>query len=514
MSSLVGESGGVQTGITPAPGAPVNVSSDPGNGVSSGYSSANSVSQAGGSSSGGSQAGVSLNAPAGNGVGGVNYLAQALQSKLDTFRATIAYNNALAPGELYFSDTQNLLLSLRGIINDLKVLNSVTTIEIRAADRQAQVSLSLEIGALKKSIEGTQNLINSKQAERDKASDSQKPALDVEIEKLKGKKMNEEVRLTAKEGLFLISGEDNAARDLMVPLVKPVSPESLESGEEQLDELKHELKVIEKRFDSDEVRSRLASLIVAEYERKTVRESDRDVKSLKHQGVKGSTEDLKSLVSPELVDKLFSFYSARDTSALAAVRSQSAPSEQQLTDAAEGLALLLLAEPPVTGSEENPVDQPYPGNSPVIKAADNSQASMLFAQPLVTDSKENTVDQPYPGDNLSLEDAKKSQSLITLAEPPLTASEENPVDQPYLGDSLSLEGANNPQAFALLLLKERMADMQEALSKKSGGGIVDSVESNQLAQLLEAEREVDAMVIEAVRDRERYEADMAKSHPV
>ena len=501
MSSSVGESGGVQTGITPAPGVPVNLSSGPGNGVSSGYSLANSVSQAGAGSSGGSQGGVSLNAPANNG-GGVNYLSQALQGKLDSLRATIAHNNALTPGELDLSDTQNLLLSLRGAINDIKVLNSVTTIEIRAADRQAQVSLASDISAMQKSIEVTQGSINSKMAYRNSAPDYQKPALDAEIEVLKGKKMTTEVRLTAKQAL-LLSSESNAVRDLSVPLVKPVSPESLESGEEQLDELKHELKILEKRFDSDEVRSRLASLIVAEYDKKTIRESDRNVKSLQHQGVEGSTEHLKSLVNPKLVDNLFSFYSARDTSALAAVRSQAAPSDQQLTDATEGLALVLLAEPPMTGSEKNPVANPGSTHNP--------QALMLAATSVKANG-ESTVDQPYPGQ--SSEDARKSQSLITSAEPTVTASEENPVDQPHLGDSLSLEGANNPQAFTLLLVKERMADMQEALSKESGGGIVDSVESRQLAQLLEAEREVDAMVIEAVRDQERYEAALPKSHPV
>ena len=56
--------------------------------------------------------------------------------------------------------------------------------------------------------------------------------------------------------------------------------------------------------------------------------------------------------------------------------------------------------------------------------------------------------------------------------------------------------------------------MQEALVKNSEGSIVDSIGANQLAQLLDAEREVDAMVMEADRDRERYEAAIPKSHPV
>ena len=221
---------------------------------------------------------------------------------------------------------------------------------------------------------------------------------------------------------------------------------------------------------------------------------------------------MKSLVSPEVVDNLFSFFSARDTSALDSVRNQASPSEQQLTDAAEGLALVLLAEPPVTAREKNTVNRSYPGDSTSIEDADNSQAPMLRAEPSVKASDKNAADQPNPGD--SLEGAKNAQALIPPAETPVTASEENPVDQPYLGDSLSLEGANNPQAFTMLLLKERMADMQEALEKRSDGGMVDSVGTNQLARLLEAEREVETMVVEAIRDQERYEADMLKSHPV
>ena len=511
MSNTVGEPGGVQTGITPAPGTSGNVSANPGNGVSSGYSPANSVSQSAGSGPDGSQAGVQLNAPVNSGNNGVDYLARTLQSRLDSFRATIAQNNAMTPGELDLSDTQNLLLSLRGAINDIKVLNSVTTIEIRAADRQAQVSLSSDISAMKKTIESTQHSINSKRAERDRAPDHQKPALDAEIEALKGRKMAAEVRLTAKEAL-LSSSDDNAVRDLSVPLVKAISPESLESGEEQLDELKHELKVLEKRFDSDEVRSRLTSLIAADYDKEILRVSDRDIESRQPRGGKGSPEALKSLVSPEVVDNLFSFFSARDTSALDSVRNQASPSEQQLTDAAEGLALVLLAEPPVTAREKNTVNRSYPGDSTSIEDADNSQAPMLRAEPSVKASDKNAADQPNPGD--SLEGAKNAQALIPPAETPVTASEENPVDQPYLGDSLSLEGANNPQAFTMLLLKERMADMQEALEKRSDGGMVDSVGTNQLARLLEAEREVETMVVEAIRDQERYEADMLKSHPV
>ncbi|USE34497.1 hypothetical protein [Endozoicomonas sp. SCSIO W0465] len=498
MSSSVGESGSVQAGSAAAPGASGNVSADSGSAVSSGYSAANSVSQAAGSSSDGSQAGVSLDAPADNsGAGGVDFLAQALQTKLDSFRATIAQNNALTPEGLDLSDTRNLLLSLRGMINDLMVLNSVTTIELRSLDRQTRISLPSDINGLKKSVADTQGLINSKRSQLEGASDYQKQTLQNEIASLEATNLSRQVRLSAKETLLGFHGtEDNAVSALSVPLVKAISPESLESGEERLDDLKQELQVIDKRFASDEVRSRLAGLIVAEYNKKTVRESDGYFESGHQQDF---SEELTSLISPEFVDNLFSLFSATDASTLASIRNQTAPSEQQLTDAAESLALVMLAESQIIASEENPVDQPN-----------------FLPEPREAVSKENPVDPadflPEPQGKVSEKDPVDSPGFI--AKPGETAGEENPVDQPYLGDSLSFEGANNPQAFALLLLKDRMSDMQEALGTNADGVLIDSVGDSQIAQLLETERAVNVMVMEADRDRERYEAAIPKSHPV
>ncbi|WP_419835569.1 hypothetical protein [Endozoicomonas atrinae] len=437
MSSTVGETGSVQTTSTTITSTTGAASADPGNTVSSGFSSENSVSQTEGASPDVSQVGVSLDVPTEDG-GGVGFLAQTLRTKLDLYRASIAYNNALTPESLDLSDTQNLLLSLRGMISDLMILNGVSTIEIRSLDRQARVSLPSEINRLKKSFVDTQDLIDSKQSQLQGASDNQKQILQDEIAVLEAENLTRKIRISAKEAL-LFGAEDSSVRELSVPLVKAVSPESLESGEEQLDELRQELQVLDKRFASDEVRSRLVDLIVTDYDRKAVRESDRYSENLQPKGV---AAELKALLSPAMLNNLFSLLSDQAKPAPSTISNQAAPSEQPLTDAAEGLALILLAEPAVT------------------------------------------------------------------------ASEENPVDQPYLGDSLSLEGANNPQAFALLLLKERMSDMQEALGKNAEGNIVDSIGANQLAQLLDAEREVDAMVMEADRDRERYEAAIPKSHPV
>lgn len=436
MSDTIGGTGSVQTTSTTTTSTTDAASADPA--VSGGFSSENSVSQTEGTSSDGSQVGVSLDVPADDGVGGVVFLTQALRTKLDLHRASIAYNNALTPESLDLSDTQNLLLSLRGMIFDLMILNGVSTIEIRSLERQARVSLPSEINSLKKSFADTQGLIESKRSQLQGASDNQKQMLQDEIAVLEAENLTRKVRISAKEAL-LFGAEDSSVKALSVSLVKAISPESLESGEQQLEELKQELQILDKRFASDEVRSRLVDLIVADYDSKVVRESNRYFENLQP---KGLAAELITLLSPATLNNLFSLFSAQGKPPTSRISNQAVPSEQQLTDAAEGLALILLAEPPVT------------------------------------------------------------------------ASEESPVDQPYLGDSLSLEGANNPQAFALLLLKERMSDMQEALGKNSEGNIVDYIGANQLAQLLDAEREVDAMVMEAERSREQYEAAIPKSHPV
>ena len=343
MSSTVGETGSVQTTSTTTTSSTTDAASaDPGNTVSSGFSSENSVSQTEGASSDGSQVGVSLDIPTEDGVGGVGFLAQALRTKLDLYRASIAYNNALTPENLDLSDTQSLLLSLRGMISDLMILNSVSTIEIRSLDRQARVSLPSEINELKKSFADTQDLIDSKRSQLQGASDNQKQMLQDEIAVLEAENLTRKVRISAKEAL-LFGAEDSSVRALSVPLVRPVSPESLETGEERLDELKQELQILDKRFASDEVRSRLVDLIVTDYDRKAIRESDRYSENLQPKGV---AAELKALLSPAMLNNLFSLLSVQAKPEPSTISNQAAPSEQQLMDAAEGLALILLAEPP------------------------------------------------------------------------------------------------------------------------------------------------------------------------
>ncbi|WP_020584769.1 hypothetical protein [Endozoicomonas elysicola] len=471
MSNPIGETGNTQTTTTsPVTTTTGTESTGSGSTVSSGFSTENSVSQTEGAGSENSQGGVSLDSPEETSATSTNLLQQAFKSRLEGFRSVFSnFNAQFTTGQIDLSDTQTLLLVFRGLISDIKALNNAENIDSVSSERQLLQAQRAEISKTQIEIDKSQAVIDTKNLElqgkqqtltskqsinTEGMTDTEKAqlqseidtlqseiaALSGEISTLESQNQTRRVQVAIRQALLVITqSSELIAGAFAVTQVKSEEDEDLETGEEKLDALERELQELDALFSREELKVRLAKEILSDFNQEVIRESDRYSESIQPQGL---AAELKALLSPQVVSNLFSVFSAQDTSALAAVSSQASPSEQQLADAAEGLALILLAEPSVT------------------------------------------------------------------------ASEENPVDQPYLGDSISLEGANNPQAFALLLLRERMADIQEAQGKNSGGIVVDSVGANQLAQWLEAEREVDAMVVETTKDRERSEAAISKSQPV
>ncbi len=488
MSNPIGETGSTQT-TSPVTTTTGTEPAGSGSTVSSGFSAENSVSQTEGAGSGSSQGVVSLDSPEETSTSSTSLLQQAFKSRLEGFRSVFSNFNAhFTSGQIDLSDTQTLLLVLRGLISDIKALNNAENIDSVSSERQhlqaqrseiskTQIEINksqvvidtknLELQGKQSSFQAKQALLTSKSAELSTAQSanpidtnlvnsliaevtqrqSEVNALQTEISALSGElsilesqNQTRRVQVAIRQALLVISQSSELITGAFaVTQVKSEEDEDLETGEEKLDALKRELQELDALFSREELKVRLAKEVLSDFNQEVIRESDRYSENIQPQGL---AAELKALLSPQVVSNLFSVFSAQDTSALAAVSGQASPSEQQLADAAEGLALILLAEPSVT------------------------------------------------------------------------ASEENPVDQPYLGDSISLEGANNPQAFALLLLRERMADIQEAQGKNSGGIVVDSLGANLLAQWLEAEREVDAMVVGTARDRELFEAAISKSQPV
>ena len=473
MSNPIGSAGSSQAqGVGSAPASSGAAASGS---VSSGYSADNSVSHAGASAGGGS-AGVALDNPGDSPLNSRNYLAQAVQTKLEALKAVVALNANIPDDQIDLSDTQNLLLSLRGTLNDIRVLSGVATLSIRSLQYQQAQQLSSATPARVREIRGNiadiQSSIDAKKSQADSlessgGSQSSITSLRNEIVQLEAQKQSEEMRLVARQALAIVASDiDRVTREMPVVRVRSSSKTALHTGEEELDEFKRELQMLDIRFAREDIRAVLASQILAEFNRNLARESDR-LKSTGPVGDKGAViapeslrQSLPELLPAQLVSNLFSFYSMQNPRQLSPADGAPAPSQQSVIDAAEGLALVLATK----------ID-PDAVVKPEVSQSDSSATT--------------TATQ--------------------------TASEENPVDQPILGDNLSLEGANNPQAFTLLLLKERMADLEEALSKNADGTVIDAVGANQLAQLLEQEREVDAMVAEALKDSERAEESIRRA---
>ncbi len=470
MSNPIGNSGNSQApGVGSAQSNPGAVAA---NSVSSGFSADNSVSHVGASSANGGD-GVLLDNPGDSPLNSRNYLAQAVQTKLAALQAVVALHNGLPTDEIDLSDTQNLLLALRATLNDIKVLSSAATLDIRSLQFQQTQQMvrntPAKVGAIRQDIANTQTEIEQKQSlintyENDNVGENVIAPLRAKIAELEAHKHSQEMRIVAREALAIVAGDNNRIlRELLVTPVRTSSKASLHTGEEELDKLKRELQMLANRFAKEDVRAVLASQILAEFNRNLVREADRHSPKVSEKAPELLPQTVPEVLPPQLVKNLFQFLSAQNLPELSVVSEAKAPSEQAISDAAEGLALVIAAT----------VDTDVP---------DKSKAE-------VEESTASQSDRP----------------VMSTAKATNAVSEENPVDQPILGDNLSLEGANNPQTFTLLLLKERMADIKEALSKNLDGTVVDSAGANQLAQLLEQEQKIDAMVAEALKDAERAE---------
>ena len=470
MSNPIGNSGNSQ-----APGvgsAQSNSGAVAPNSVSSGFSADNSVSHIGAPSANGGD-GVLLDNPGDSPLSSRNYLAQAVQTKLAALQAAVALHNGLRTDEIDLSDTQNLLLALRATLNDIKVLSSAATLDIRSLQFQQTQQMvrntPAKVGAIRQDIANIQSEIDQKQTqinihESNNVSESAIAPLRAEIADLEAQKRSQEMRVVAREALASVSGDnDRILRELLVTPVRTSSKASLHTGEEELDKLKRELQMLANRFAKEDVRAVLVSQILAEFNRNLAREADRHSPKVSEKAAELLPQTVPEVLSPQLVKNLFRFLSAQNPPELPVVSKAKAPSEQAISDAAEGLALVIAAR----------VDSDVP---------DKPKAEV----------EESVVGQ-------------SDRPAVSAVKATNAVSEENPVEQPILGDNLSLEGANNPQTFTLLLLKERMADIEEALSKNLDGIVVDSVGANQLAHLLEQEQKIDAMVAEALKDAERAE---------
>ena len=535
MSDPIGKTGNMPTTPTDPVTSTGTEPVDSEQTVTGGFRAENTLSQTEGEAEGSENppSGVSLDTPEEVTLGSDSLLDQALKSRLEGFRSTISVFNAhFSSDQIDLSSMRTLLLVLRGMIADLKALNRAENIDSASTERQNYQAQSAKISEIQIEIAKNQTVIDTKESDLlDKQqalsskknvdtngmTDSEKKQLQSEIDRLevhvgflsgeitllKSQNLKLQTEVAARQvSLALAENTEFVIKALVVVATAGNEKEERKTGEEKLNKLKRELQDLIALFSKEELQVKLAKDIQRDFNRKA-RELDSYFENPQQQSG-GIAAELKRLLTPQLISKLYDVFSA--ASVAAALSNKAVPTEQQQADKAEGLALILLAEPP-----------------------------------------------------------------------PVTASEENPVDQPYLGDSLSLEGANNPQAFTLLLLKERLADILKALSKTSldestskkpldestskkpldestskkpldestskkpldestsktttldeaiskvaslkedfDDTVVDTPAeaANQLAQLLELERDVDTMVLETLKDKEKAEAFISRSKSV
>ncbi|WP_066016455.1 hypothetical protein [Endozoicomonas atrinae] len=481
MSGTIGETGSVTTTSTTTTTGTETTDSDAT--VSSGYSTENSVSQTDGSSSDGSQTSVSLDSP----EEAPDLLQQSFKARLEGFRSVFSnFKAQYSSGQIDLSDTQTLLLVFRGMISDIKALNNAETIDSVASQRQQIQSIRQELAEARLKISGNEAEIGDK---------------NLKVTGHQNKLQESQTLLSTK--LAELS-DAQSADPVDVNLVNSLSTEVAELQSE-INDLEGKISTLNGEIANLSSQNQALRLRVAILEALLVliENSESVARAFAVSTVK-SDEEEELETGEEKLDAL-----KRELKELDGLFSREEMQVKLEKQILAGFNREVVRESDRYSESLQPKGLAAELKALLSPAALNNLFSLLSVQAKPAPS--TISNQAAPSE---LTDAAEGLALILLAEPAVTASEENPVDQPYLGDSLSLEGANNPQAFALLLLKERMSDMQEALGKNAEGNIVDSIGANQLAQLLDAEREVDAMVMEADRDRELYEAAIPKSHPV
>ncbi|MFK0572372.1 hypothetical protein [Endozoicomonas sp.] len=472
-------------GSAPAAGSGGSVestdSADPTAPVGSGYSAENTQSNSEGDGFGGS--GVDMDAPGTGMVRSTDYFKQAFKARLLGFSSVISdfSSRFLTRGgneidiETLLSDTQTLLLVFRGFVKDIQSLNKAQTIGLAADAHAAAAGRSLEIPQLKQDIKDFEGSLAGWWV-----GDEKDPLFFSDT--LRDKESSES-RLHAVNTLMALVV--TAVRDAKVALGSVQvqnNPASLETGEEsllkrRLDNLieLHGARLLGRKQgkSTDELRA---------FNKDTVEEYDEAIDRAEPGVV---AEALRVLLTPALLTRLSGLFALGGASAAIASDNDDSTTDQQLADTIEGLALILLAEPTETGSEENPVDQPYLGDSLSLEGANNPQAFAL----LLLQEKMSEIQASAKKDYARLAEAKDASGdrPVALAEAKDTAE-----DKPVALAEAKGAAEENPVALA------------EA---------EDGAEDTLLARMLVDQRKIDTMVAEVLKDAESA-ASAIRRHPV
>ena len=162
MSGSISETGGSQP-VNSITGSTVAETDEADDLVSSGYSSSNSLSYAADDSSLTTDALslVELDAPETGNGNTVNYAAQAFDARMEGFRSIFSDFNARffsgADGEVdvqsFLADTQTLVMVFKGMVNDIKALNSAEAIGLASDVRANAQGHRLNAAELKNQIQ-------------------------------------------------------------------------------------------------------------------------------------------------------------------------------------------------------------------------------------------------------------------------------------------------------------------------------------------------------------------------
>ncbi len=451
-----------------------------------GYSNDNSVSYSESDQEGGAfDSSVDLDIPEGSFIDSREYLQQSFNARLDSFRTGLSeFNARFNSGYVDVSDTQSLLLLIKGVVNDTQILAQANNLGQNATSRLTLQAL--REGAAQDQIRLGGEILTKQQELSDLAEES--------------------------GSLIAQQSESTALRE--VKMARLQSAQS--SGDtDQIAAVQAELSLLEALITALEVDSAVISDL------RTALEGQQAAKqvslSLAQDLLDFSTNDI-----PQIKATLSSIRVNYDPSALEtgeeAVQ-EAKRNNQEVENWLERDGMRLDDNKLNTRERVNEVveeeQQALVENigNPLLQGTPLSPAELRTLSLLTPVSINPQTVQAGSEPPTREEVARLTQGLALAiqAEPPqseeaVTASEEQPVDQAYLGDSRTLEGANNPQAFSLLLLEKNRIELRENITETTGLQSAENLESQKIADLIEEQQQVDAMVTDALEEAEKADA--------
>ena len=531
---MVGSVG--QSNITPAVtvvDSSVPVSTDNAvEGLSSGYSDENSMSYAESENSGSAlDSSVPLNAPATATVDSRHFLQKAFDVRLDGFRAIVSeFNAKFNKGYVDVADTQTLLMVVKGIVSDNRILLNANTVDQNASNRQQMQSkrenvareqqvLIAEVKAKQTEIDSTTQQKNDKTGQlaqkgatkllkENELANAQSSGDTSQASTLQGELAQITLQITLLEGEIANLSQnvtqltsEKAISQASLTVVQKI----LSFATEDIPVVKQALGNIRERYDAAAMETGEEEALNAKREnretevqlsRETMRQGElkRDMKvrlkdAVKSERVSAEQQpDNPLLQGTPLTQSLLDSFAALSPVQITpqVVKEGSVPpTSEQVQTLAEALAIVLQAEPPEeTVAVTVAVNDEQRGNSlPTDHSVSASEAERL-------------VDE---------------QNSASVTKEPVTATEKQPVNQAHLGDNRSLEGADNPQAFGLLLLEQNMAMLRENAGSADELLSVAAAENVKVAGVMAEQQKVDAMVAEALEEAEKADAAIRRS---